>query len=136
MPKSLYLLTLCLCFGCVTVQSTQKQLNSGNYDEAITNALKELRPTITFCPDAKGYINCSGNSGLATAGSGDVLTGIIGSLLAQGYPPKTAAVLGVYIHGRAAYNFVKRYPKTLLTAALLPDLLAPVIHALEQDNMS
>lgn len=47
MPKSLYLLTLCLCFGCVTVQSTQKQLNSGNYDEAITNALKELRPNKT-----------------------------------------------------------------------------------------
>lgn len=93
-------------------------------------------PTITFCPDGKGYINCSGNAGLATAGSGDVLTGIIGSLLAQGYPPKTAAVLGVYIHGRAADNFVKRYPKSLLTAALLPDLLAPVIHALEQDNMS
>ncbi len=92
--------------------------------------------TITFCPDGKGYINCSGNAGLATAGSGDVLTGIIGSLLAQGYPPKTAAVLGVYIHGRAADNFVKRYPKPLLTAALLSDLLAPVIHALEQDNMS
>lgn len=93
-------------------------------------------PTITFSPDGKGYINCSGNAGLATAGSGDVLTGIIGSLLAQGYPPKTAAVLGVYIHGRAADNFVKRYPKPLLTAALLPDLLAPVIHELEQDNVS
>ena len=50
--------------------------------------------------------------------------------------PKTAAVLGVYIYGRAADNFVKRYPKPLLTAALLPDLLAPVIHELEQDNMS
>lgn len=42
MPKSLYLLTLCLCFGWVTVQSTQKQLNNGNYDEAITKALAEV----------------------------------------------------------------------------------------------
>ncbi|MEP7196188.1 MAG: NAD(P)H-hydrate dehydratase [Saprospiraceae bacterium] len=47
------------------------------------------------------FFNCSGNQGMATAGSGDVLTGIIGSLIAQAYPPETAAKLGVYIHGLA-----------------------------------
>lgn len=50
----------------------------------------------------KLYFNSSGNSGLATAGSGDVLTGIITGLLAQGYTSIEAAILGVYIHGRSA----------------------------------
>ena len=45
------------------------------------------------------YENTSGNAALATAGSGDVLTGIITSLLAQSYDPLQAAILGVYIHG-------------------------------------
>lgn len=47
------------------------------------------------------YINSTGNPGMATAGSGDVLTGVILGLLAQGYTPETAAVLGVYLHGSA-----------------------------------
>lgn len=45
------------------------------------------------------YINNSGNSGMATAGSGDVLSGVITALIAQSYTPEQAAVLGVYLHG-------------------------------------
>lgn len=45
------------------------------------------------------YVNNSGNPGMATAGSGDVLAGVITSLIGQGYEPVTAAVLGVYLHG-------------------------------------
>jgi ADP-dependent NAD(P)H-hydrate dehydratase / NAD(P)H-hydrate epimerase len=52
-------------------------------------------------PQGKVYFNRSGNPGMATAGSGDVLTGMILSLLAQGYQPETAALLGVYLHGLA-----------------------------------
>ena len=51
---------------------------------------------------SKIYENTTGNAALATAGSGDVLTGILTSLLAQGYEPKYAAKLGVYIHGLTA----------------------------------
>lgn len=57
--------------------------------------------TIIASPDEHLIFNCSGNSGLATAGSGDVLTGIITALLAQGYTSAHAAQLGVFIHGRA-----------------------------------
>ena len=46
-------------------------------------------------------VNTTGNSGLAKGGSGDVLTGIIASLLAQGAAPLQAAALGVWLHGRA-----------------------------------
>jgi hydroxyethylthiazole kinase-like uncharacterized protein yjeF len=48
------------------------------------------------------YQNTTGNQALATAGSGDVLSGIITSLLAQNYEPKNAAILGVYLHGLTA----------------------------------
>lgn len=52
-------------------------------------------------PDGAGYFNNTGNAGMATAGSGDVLTGIITGLLAQGYAPLEAALLAVYLHGSA-----------------------------------
>jgi hydroxyethylthiazole kinase-like uncharacterized protein yjeF len=56
-------------------------------------------PTIIADPRGEAYINPTGNQGLATAGSGDVLTGTIAGLLAQGVPPVKAACCGVYIHG-------------------------------------
>lgn len=56
-------------------------------------------PTIIAGPDGDVFMNPTGNQGLATAGSGDVLTGIIAGLLAQGVPPVEAACSGVYIHG-------------------------------------
>jgi len=57
--------------------------------------------TVVATPDGRLYFNTTGNAGMATAGSGDVLTGIILSLLAQKYNPLQAAVFGVYIHGLA-----------------------------------
>ncbi len=58
--------------------------------------------TITASPDGMRYINTTGNSGLAKAGSGDVLSGMIGALLAQGVPPVISAALGAHVHGAAA----------------------------------
>lgn len=64
-----------------------------------------------------GYINLTGNPGMATAGSGDVLSGIITGLLAMGYPPIQAAQLGVYLHGRAGDIKVKDTGFESLTAS-------------------
>jgi len=58
--------------------------------------------TSVTTPEGSCYFNSTGNAGMATGGSGDVLTGIITGLLAQNYTPKDAAILGVYIHGLAA----------------------------------
>lgn len=52
-------------------------------------------------PDGNVFFNSTGNPGMATGGSGDVLTGLLAGLLAQGYPPKQAALLGVFLHGRS-----------------------------------
>ena len=57
--------------------------------------------TLVACPDGNSYFNTSGNAGLATAGSGDVLTGILTGLLSQGYDEQSACILGVYLHGLA-----------------------------------
>ena len=62
--------------------------------------LKGAHTAITF-PNGTCFFNSTGNPGMATAGSGDVLTGMILSLLAQRYTPQEAALLGVYLHGKA-----------------------------------
>ena len=64
-------------------------------------ALKGV-PTVVAAPNGSGYVNSTGNSGLAKGGSGDVLTGILLALLAQGLDGATAACCAVWIHGRAA----------------------------------
>ena len=58
-------------------------------------------PTVTADTQGIAYINGTGNPGLASGGTGDVLTGAIAGLLAQGLDVKSAAILGVYIHGLA-----------------------------------
>ena len=57
--------------------------------------------TVTAAPEGNVLVNTTGNSGLAKGGSGDVLTGVIASLIAQGVPAVQAAALGVWLHGRA-----------------------------------
>jgi NAD(P)H-hydrate epimerase len=60
-------------------------------------------PTIVACQRGDVFVNSTGHAGLATAGSGDVLAGVVGGLLAQGVPdPAHAAALGAWVHGRAA----------------------------------
>lgn len=78
--------------------------------------------TITVYHD-QYYINTTGNPGMATAGSGDVLTGIITGLIAQGYDALTAAVFGVYLHGSAGDLAAQQIGYNSLLASDLTDFL-------------
>ncbi len=78
--------------------------------------------TITFFK-GRGYINTTGNPGMATAGSGDTLTGIVTGLVAQGYPSLHAAIFGVYLHGRSADLSIANKGYQALTATdILEDM--------------
>src|SRR5262249_37838596 len=68
-------------FGCVVILKGARSVVASQEDEI--------------------FINSTGNAGMATAGSGDVLSGVVGGLLAQGLGPLSAAVAGAYIHGAA-----------------------------------
>lgn len=85
----------------------------------------------TVIANAKGkvHINKTGNPGMATAGSGDVLTGIIGSFLAQGMSPFKAAKIGTYIHGLAGDLAAKEIGEISLVAG---DILKKVPQAIKK----
>lgn len=70
-----------------------------SYNNKLIYAIKDARSVVSQA--GRYYINVSGNNGMATGGSGDVLTGILGALIAQGLEPYDAACLGVYLHGLA-----------------------------------
>ena len=65
------------------------------------NILLKGHHTFIATPSGAGYFNSTGNAGMATGGAGDVLTGILTSLMAQGYEAQNAAIAGVYLHGLA-----------------------------------
>lgn len=74
----------------------------------VTTILKSAR-TVIVSKNLKRYINMSGNSGLATAGSGDVLAGVVASILGQGYNGEDAAVYGVLLHSMAGDVYAAKH---------------------------
>ncbi|MGA9753828.1 MAG: NAD(P)H-hydrate dehydratase [Desulfobaccales bacterium] len=93
----------------------------------VTLVLKGAQ-TVVAAPDGRASLNSTGNPALASGGTGDVLTGLIGGFLAQGLTPWDAARLGVYLHGLAADFFVSRHgPRGMIAGDLLtvfPTMLA------------
>ncbi|WP_105615013.1 NAD(P)H-hydrate dehydratase [Vallitalea okinawensis] len=88
--------------------------------------LKDAR-TIVSIPDGEVYINQTGNQGMSTAGSGDVLTGIICGLIAQGVSVNEAAFLGVYFHGASGDWVAKENGMRALMAGDLCDGLGGIL---------
>jgi NAD(P)H-hydrate epimerase len=79
--------------------------------------------TVISEPEGKTYVLNLANPGLSSAGTGDVLSGAIGGLLAQGLPPLYASCLGVYVHGEASEKVREREGNTgMIASDLLPCL--------------
>ncbi|HWP82831.1 MAG TPA: NAD(P)H-hydrate dehydratase [Bacteroidota bacterium] len=88
-------------------------------------------PTITATPEGGLYLNSTGNPGMATVGAGDVLSGIIGSLWAQGMKAEEAARTGVYLHGLSGDLAAKSIGMRSLIAQDMIDFLPHAFHATE-----
>ena len=79
--------------------------------------------TLVTMPGGQQYFNSTGNPGMAKGGSGDVLTGFLTGLLASGYSPESASILGVYLHGLAGDIAAEQGAQETLTASDLIDHL-------------
>jgi NAD(P)H-hydrate epimerase len=91
--------------------------------------------TAVCTPAGKVFFNTSGNPGMATAGSGDVLTGIILGLLAQGYRPEEASVIGVYLHGIAGNLAAANLSEESLIAGDITRMLGKAFRQLHDDDL-
>lgn len=80
--------------------------------------------TAVCTPQGSIYFNPTGTPGMATGGSGDVLTGFITGLLARGYTAEEAAVVGVYLHGKGGEKAAEYYGVESMNSADLPDFIA------------
>lgn len=91
-------------------------------DNGVVLLLKGMN-TVIAAPDGRISLNPTGNNALSKAGCGDVLTGIVAGLAAQGADPYDAAVLGAYIHGKCAEELVKKQnPASVLASEILDSL--------------
>jgi NAD(P)H-hydrate epimerase len=96
--------------------------------------------TVVAAPSGQVSVNTTGNAGMAAGGMGDVLTGAIGALIAQGHTPRQAAVLGSYLHGRAGdIAAAETGPWGYLAAEvadLIPAALSSLLTAAADDKRS
>ena len=90
-------------------------------------------PTITAGPGGTAYVNSTGNPGMATIGSGDVLTGLISGFMAQGITPENSALAGVFVHGLAGDVAARRLGMRSLFAT---DIGGSIAEALSQIHPS
>lgn len=90
------------------------------------------RETLIASPDGEAYLNRAGNVGLATSGSGDVLSGIIAGLSARGSGPFQAAAWGVYLHARAGDRLAERMGRLGFLARELPAEIPALMNELSE----
>ena len=93
-------------------------------------------PTVVAVPEGRAFINTTGNPGMATAGAGDVLTGIVAGFLGQGLNPLSAAILGVYMHGLAGDVAATEKGMHSMIATDLIDHLPGAFASLRRDQTS
>jgi hydroxyethylthiazole kinase-like uncharacterized protein yjeF len=124
--------------ACTSTDIQQNRTDSALKLAQMLHVTCVLKGAGTICAhhDGTWFINSSGNPGLASAGTGDVLSGLIGSLMAQGLSGLNAAKLGVYVHGTAADNLVAQGIGPVgLTASEVAQQLRLVLNQLNNSTL-
>lgn len=117
--------------GCNTTQIQQHRIESARELTRRFGAFVVLKGAGSVCatPDGRWSIIGAGGPALATAGTGDVLAGVLGALLAQGVPPWSALRLACWAHGAAGERWACRHPGAIgLAASELPELIRQVLN--------
>ena len=131
-----------LCHVDVSTVERDRLTAAVNFSEkyALICVLKGHATVVSDGTEARGlgdkhtlYLNRSGNSGMATGGSGDVLTGILAALIAQGMKPFDAATLGVYIHGLAGDAAAEALGEYSLMAGDIIDHISEIMKDCHED---
>ncbi len=110
-----------------------KKLQNFSRETGCIVVLKGKFSAIAF-PDGNIMFNPTGNPGMATGGSGDVLTGIIAGMLASGYSPRESALMGAYIHGLAGDMCALQKSQTSMSALDIINYLPTVFLKLEKES--
>jgi NAD(P)H-hydrate epimerase len=107
--------------GLSTLEIQQDRVTAARRlaDETRTHVVLKGARTVVAEPDGRVWINPTGNPGMAAGGMGDVLTGIIAGLLAQGCPASEACRAGVYLHGMAADILAQRTSRGFLATEVM-----------------
>jgi NAD(P)H-hydrate epimerase len=111
--------------GMSTAEVNADRISSARRLCELSGAAVLLKGARTVIADTEGdvYVNASGNPGMATPGMGDVLSGIVGALLGQGFTPLDALALGAFVHGHAGDRLAARVgPVGYLAGDLANDL--------------
>ena len=121
--------------GLSVMQINQDRLGVAGRTAQQWGAILVLKgaPTIVAFPDGDVYINTTGNAGLASGGTGDVLTGVIAALISQGLSSHDAALVGVYLHGLAG-DITAQNGMIGMTAGDLVLALRAAIQGLSQEG--
>lgn len=107
-----------MCDGLGLAVDESDRVSAASELARATNTITVLKGKGTVVSDGRRYfVNQTGNSGMATAGSGDVLTGMVAALIGQGLGPFESAVLGVHLHGRSGDFAAERKGLISLTAS-------------------
>jgi NAD(P)H-hydrate epimerase len=91
--------------------------------------------TAITTPDGKCFFNSTGNPGMAKGGSGDVLTGILLALSAQGYPIEDAVIMAVYLHGLAGDIAAEKFGQTAMTSGDIVSGIADAFRKIESNKL-
>lgn len=115
-----------------TADINGNRLESARGLAAVTGAVTVLKgaDSVVATPEGKTYINTTGNPGMATGGSGDVLTGVIAALAGQGLEPEAAAASGVFLHGLAGDLARDRVGEYGLIASDIADMVAIAVKSI------